>query len=158
MNNYYFTFGTSEKFPFGIDEYVVVYASSIINAEKVFMEKYPSDNPLFVNCAFVYEENEWITIKEKYYKDILPSMILSTENWEKKVFVKVDWNIDDIDEVDDFEELGLPEYILTPFAKIDFILNSKFDKEKMTESISNYLSENYGYCINSFEILKYEIG
>lgn len=158
MNNYYFTFGNSEKFPFGINEYVIVTASSIGNAEKVFMEKYPGNDLSSVNCAFVYETKEWSTIADKHYKNTFPSILLSAENWEKKILIKVDWDIDNIDEADDLEELGLSEYILTPFAKIDFILNSKFYKEAMIECISNYLSENYGYCFNNFEVINYYIG
>lgn len=80
--NFYFTFGTSPKFPYGIKDYVKVIAKNQINAEKIFMLSHPGPDPNFINCAFVYTQKEWDNGVNKYYKDKAPVEIIDGVNWE----------------------------------------------------------------------------
>ena len=41
MKKFYFTFGTDDKFPYGIDDYVLVQACSYTEAVKIFRKNYP---------------------------------------------------------------------------------------------------------------------
>lgn len=59
MKNFYFTFGSWEKFPFQ-DGYIIVKAETIREAAYKFMQWFP--NPLdedVVNCSDYYSEEAW---------------------------------------------------------------------------------------------------
>lgn len=57
--NYYFTFGTNEKFPYQ-NGYVKVRASNRSEAVEKFNAKYPPiDKSGLVNCAFIYNQEEF---------------------------------------------------------------------------------------------------
>ena len=81
--DYYFTFGTASHFPYGINDYVKVTAPSEKEAVQVFREKYPDYHEDTVNCAFIYAEEEFKDIKEKYYKNIDPVDELEYEELER---------------------------------------------------------------------------
>lgn len=76
MNKYYFTFGTAEHFPFKAKEYLVVCASSMNEAAKIFRTNYPDHTPGLLNCAFVYDEKQFEPIKEKIFYSGEPVKVL----------------------------------------------------------------------------------
>lgn len=78
MQNYYFTFGNDPKYPFGIDEYIVIRATDIAAALSIFQSYYPNrDNSDCLNFAFCYPESEWIAknMCKKYYNGKVPEVI-----------------------------------------------------------------------------------
>lgn len=66
---FYFTFGTDPKFPFSEKDYVVVIARDINEAKDIFDKEYPPriSGSRCSNCAFIYEEYEFDTIRYRYY-------------------------------------------------------------------------------------------
>lgn len=83
---YYCTFGSDENYPFSEDEYVVVEAPDINSAHKLFRMVHPNPRPNsanITNCAFVEREDEFNKIKDKYYKDVEPSEIITLTVKEK---------------------------------------------------------------------------
>lgn len=58
LKNYYFTFGSHEMFPYK-NTYLIVKADNRTVAIEKFREKYPDKNNNCVNCAFIYDEEEW---------------------------------------------------------------------------------------------------
>lgn len=58
MNNYYFTFGSSESFPFQRG-YLIVRAASLNEAIEKFRNKYPDRHEGVVNCSSWYTEEQW---------------------------------------------------------------------------------------------------
>jgi hypothetical protein len=58
MNKYYFTFGTADYFPFK-GGWVEVMANSEQEAIKIYNDSYPPSHEGTINCAFVYEQNEF---------------------------------------------------------------------------------------------------
>ena len=80
MNNYYFTFGSDPKFPYGRDEYVVVQAESLKQAINLFQAVHPNrSDSIWLNCAFFYEEVHFNSFRDKYYKDVEPVEIISVK-------------------------------------------------------------------------------
>lgn len=69
LNNYYFTFGSDERFPYQ-NTYIIIKADNINVACDAFLKKFPSrDGTRTLNCAFVYPEHEWKgSINEIAYK------------------------------------------------------------------------------------------
>lgn len=58
MNRYYYSFGTSLQFPFQCG-WVVVCADSLQLANDKFRLRFPDKTPGVLNCAFVYDEEQW---------------------------------------------------------------------------------------------------
>lgn len=60
MENYYFTFGSDEKFPYQ-NTYIIVVSSNYNDAIEEFRKKYPDLNPeeKCLNCSDIYSEKEW---------------------------------------------------------------------------------------------------
>lgn len=56
---FFFTFGTAEHFPYQ-GGYLIVRARNQIEAIQIFRRSYPDANEDTVNCAFIYNEWEWI--------------------------------------------------------------------------------------------------
>lgn len=79
MNKYYFTFGTSPKFPYGEKDFVEVTARTMYESEQRFREAHPDRTPGCLNCAFVYTEAEFNQIRSKYYGNVEPVEELSAE-------------------------------------------------------------------------------
>lgn len=68
MKNFYFTFGSDPQFPFGRDDYVLVKANDLGEAVRMFdlvHPRRPGSN--CVNCAFFYEEDDFLRFKDEYY-------------------------------------------------------------------------------------------
>lgn len=55
---YYFTYGQNETQPF-VGGWTVVNANSYIEAIDKFNAVHPTTKDGFINCAFVYDENEF---------------------------------------------------------------------------------------------------
>lgn len=55
---FYFTFGSSEEFPYQ-GGYLVVKAFDMRDAFQKFRDRYPDKTPDTLNCAFYYSEEEW---------------------------------------------------------------------------------------------------
>ena len=74
MQNYYFTFGSDRRFPFGMNEYVIVRAESLTKACELFKAVWPPrPGSTLVNCAGIYDQDQWNQIKPKYYRGCDPS-------------------------------------------------------------------------------------
>lgn len=56
---FFFTFGTAEQFPYQ-GGYLIVKARNQAEAVQIFRHSYPDINENTVNCAFIYNEWEWI--------------------------------------------------------------------------------------------------
>lgn len=55
---YYFTFGFAEHYPYQ-NGYLIVYADSLSEAVEKYRAKYPDITEDVVNCAFIYNQNDW---------------------------------------------------------------------------------------------------
>ena len=77
MEKYYFTFGSSNKFPFQ-NTYLMVVASSYGDAVRGFREKHPDVDPGYMNCSDCYSEEQWADAG-KDYPDCSPAEIIWTE-------------------------------------------------------------------------------
>lgn len=64
MENFYFTFGSSLQFPFQ-GGYLIVVANNVKDAIAKYREKYPDVHENCVNCAFIYNEEEWNSLSRK---------------------------------------------------------------------------------------------
>lgn len=58
MNKYYYSFGTSEQFPF-YKGYIIINAPDMGAAHRLFRAYYPDVNEGIMNCADYYTEEEW---------------------------------------------------------------------------------------------------
>ena len=56
--SFYFTFGSSSEFPYQ-DGYLIVKARSKSEAVSIFRSYFPSRKEGVVNCAFIYDQEEW---------------------------------------------------------------------------------------------------
>lgn len=76
MEIYYFTFGSSEQFPYQ-NTYVVVIATNYKDAITAFRKKYPDITENCLNCSDYYTEKQWKEIG-KHYKE--PADVIWTES------------------------------------------------------------------------------
>ncbi len=77
VKNFYFTFGSWERFPFQ-NGYIIVRAETIREAAYKFMQQYPNPRDEDVlNCSDYYDAKAWERIlSEGYYKDQEPFLIM----------------------------------------------------------------------------------
>lgn len=70
--NYFFSFGSAEYFPYQ-GGYVIVKARNRYEATEKFRKKFPDYQPGYLNCSFVYDENEWdeTTMKNSVCHEII---------------------------------------------------------------------------------------
>lgn len=67
MNRFYFTFGSSSRFPYN-NTYLIVIAINVLEAIEKFRNKYPDVDKDIANFSFVYDEKEWKENNmDKYY-------------------------------------------------------------------------------------------
>ena len=59
IHSYYFTFGTDERFPYQTG-YVIIDAPNERCARDIFRMFWPDRHENCLNCAFVYEEDEFM--------------------------------------------------------------------------------------------------
>lgn len=77
-SKFYFTFGSDKTFPYGFGEFVEIEAADEIEAREVFTAVFPKKpGSPYLNCASVYYESEWDRVREKYYKGVEPSAVIS---------------------------------------------------------------------------------
>ena len=80
MQNFYFTFGSDSRFPYGRDEYVVVKADNLNIAAEAFKLVHPnrpgSGN---VNCSDFYAEEVFFKLCKKYYGDRGPAEVITAK-------------------------------------------------------------------------------
>lgn len=79
MEKWYFTFGSSDKFPYQ-NTYLIVVASSRDDAIKAFRGKYRDINAGCLNCSCYYSEEQWQAWCEKLYEGMEPMDVIWTEN------------------------------------------------------------------------------
>lgn len=73
---FYFTFGSSGKFPFQCG-YIILYAEDIRAAARMFKELYPNPSePDILNCSDYYSQESWIKHVQEYYKDNAPVKVI----------------------------------------------------------------------------------
>lgn len=63
LQTFYYTFGTSESFPFQRG-WVEIQATSQSEANKLFRQHFPDKTPGVLNCAFIYTEEEFQKVKD----------------------------------------------------------------------------------------------
>lgn len=74
---FYFTFGTDPEYPYGQDDYVLVYADNLAEAVEKFKAKHPNrPGSDCVNCAFWYNEEQWNKSTKQYYGDRKPVEVI----------------------------------------------------------------------------------
>ena len=77
LKNFYFTFGSSEEFPYTRGQYLIVKAQDIREAARKYKRKYPNnENEEVINCADYYGQKEWDERVKEFYKDIEPAEII----------------------------------------------------------------------------------
>lgn len=86
MRNYYFTFGTDERFPFKNNEYIRVTAPNIVEAKEIFRQVHPNrEGSELLNYAFDYTEEEFDRIRDKHYEKTGLREMLCYTNDKKKI-------------------------------------------------------------------------
>lgn len=76
-HKYYFTFGTDCRYPYGINDYVLVLAKNEAEAVHKFQQKYPNrPESNLVNCAFWYDEEERNMYTKQYYEGREPAEVI----------------------------------------------------------------------------------
>ena len=76
----YFTFGTDERYPYGIHDYVIVIGKDTHDCIETFRKKHP-DRPGSdaYNAADSYTKEQWNEIKDQYYNGVKPVEILVSD-------------------------------------------------------------------------------
>lgn len=70
---YYFTFGSDPEYPYGRDEFVEVSAPNGELAGDLFRAFHPNrPGSEFINCAMIYNYDQWQKVYEEYYKGKQP--------------------------------------------------------------------------------------
>ena len=68
MTKTYFTFGSDPLYPYGQRDYVEVQAENIDQACELFQATHPNrPGSKYINCAFIYHEEEFRTIRDRFY-------------------------------------------------------------------------------------------
>ncbi len=77
MEKFYFTFGSDPGFPYQ-NGYLVIIADNQKEAVAHFRSHYPDRTADCLNCAFVYDEDEWLGSKqERIYGEPIKTLIVS---------------------------------------------------------------------------------
>lgn len=76
MKNYYFTFGSDERFPFTRGQFVLVKAGSMKEAAEKYKAKHPCRIPGILNCASYYPESVFNEFRDEYYKGVEPAEVI----------------------------------------------------------------------------------
>lgn len=159
MKRMYFTYGTSDCFPYGIKNYVTSEAPTYRDAIKVYMMKYPSirendriDNRT-INCAFYYTEEEWTreNMQEKWYKGIVPSDEIHFHSELERVITTLEEAANrDLNSIGDIKDIAL--FWISSYRKAkDFIsMTSKLDsKDEIKDLIAKakMMAKKFDCCI-----------
>ena len=87
MQNFYFTFGSNELFPYQ-NGYLIVIAENLNEAILAFRKKHKDRSSGYVNCSFFYSEDEWEKIKV-HYGGQAPKEIIIDEMIKQKRLVEL---------------------------------------------------------------------
>lgn len=79
MEIIYFTFGTDPKFPYGIDDYVIVIGSSRKDCIETFKKKYPGKPEHVINCSDYYTTSQWNKSTGRHYNGRRPAELLISD-------------------------------------------------------------------------------
>ncbi len=63
-----FTFGSASYFPYGLGQYVLVYALSRKEAVAKYRMRHPDHNPDTICCSSIYSESSWNKIDSSCYE------------------------------------------------------------------------------------------
>ena len=75
--SYFYTFGTDPHFPFGINDYVEVHADDANEADQKFKSRFPCRRgSTLLNCAFIYNEENWEKVYREHYAGKKPAMVI----------------------------------------------------------------------------------
>lgn len=85
--NFYFTFGSSESFPYQ-NGYLIVKATDLIQAIRLFKVYHPNKSRNIVNCSDWYSQEFWDKHIKELYADREPFEIISS----KKMIPKTEDN------------------------------------------------------------------
>lgn len=78
MQNFYFTFGSDGRFPYGRDDYVLVQAENLPMACSAFKVVHPNrTGSNCLNCADFYTESSFQRMRETYYAGRDPAEIIT---------------------------------------------------------------------------------
>lgn len=77
-NRYFFTFGSSDEFPFN-NGYLIVKAENIRQAVLLFRAYFPDRTDGVINCSDYYTETYWENDVKKYYKNSKPKAIITSD-------------------------------------------------------------------------------
>ena len=77
-NRYFFTFGSSDKFPFN-NGYLIVKAENIRQAVSLFRVYFPDKTDGVINCSDYYTETDWENDVKKYYMGCVPKAIITSD-------------------------------------------------------------------------------
>lgn len=80
-NRYFFTFGSSDQFPFN-NGYLIVKAENIRQAVSLFRVYFPDRTDGVINCSDYYTEADWDNNVKKYYMGIKPKAIITSDIYE----------------------------------------------------------------------------
>lgn len=69
LQSFYYTFGTAEQFPHKRG-WVEIRAEDRACADKLFRAHYPDKHPGILNCAFVYDKEQFDRLQEEVYKNL----------------------------------------------------------------------------------------
>lgn len=70
LNNYYFTFGTNEQYPYR-DGYLIVKAENANDVVQKYRSRYPDIDDGIINCAFIYSEDQWMEISKNTSRNMV---------------------------------------------------------------------------------------
>ncbi len=85
MRKFYFTFGSDLKYPFGINDYVLVEAEDCTQAAQLFQVLHPNrPNSHCINCAFIYPEKQFLPMIDEYYGGNPPIETISVKRRSKE--------------------------------------------------------------------------
>lgn len=74
---FYFTFGSDPEYPYGQDDYVLVYADDLMEAVEKFKAKHPNrPGSDCVNCAFWYKQDAWDNGTRLFYEGREPIEVI----------------------------------------------------------------------------------
>lgn len=77
VKTFYLTFGSDPQYPFGMNDFVKVYAKSLPEMQQAFKKRYPNrPGSTSLNYAFHYPEEQWHGIYNDFYQGKQPSDII----------------------------------------------------------------------------------
>lgn len=86
MEKLYFTFGSSPKFPYGRDDYLVIYGTSKKDCTDTFTKYYPKrPGSDCINCSDYYTQEKWNEEQPSLYGNEPVKIIVSDSLYDRRV-------------------------------------------------------------------------